>query len=193
MCGVRTFRPDGLSYLHYDDDDEYGGDDEIITHGYAQLFGGGQLDASRLDIALGAHVTNIESLREGKVRVATKDGATHEADICIVTLPLAVLKREVAADGASALFTPPLPPWKVDSIRKLGVSLLNKVMLRFDTVWWWVQPPILRATARRCSRALPMGATSRVVLYIYAVCNCHAPPSVHVRVRARARVRACAC
>ena len=43
------------------------------------------------------------------------------ADACVVTVPLGVLKR-----GAPA-FSPPLPPRKLQAIKRLGFGLLNKV------------------------------------------------------------------
>lgn len=171
-------RPDGLSFLHYDDDSEYGGDDEIIVNGYSQLFAAGKLDVSAMNIALAAHVTSIAygasikataSVGSGKgasasaaaaaaamsgssagqggsgahgggetasnVHVLTKDGREFFAELCIVTLPLPVLKKELAA-GTSTLFDPPLPQRKQNAIGRLGASLLNKVMLRFDQAWW---------------------------------------------------------
>lgn len=48
----------------------------------------------------------------------------------IVTVPLGILKRNLIE------FSPPLPPTKVDAIRRLGFGLLNKVILRFDQPWW---------------------------------------------------------
>lgn len=140
--------PDGLSYLHYDSDDESPGEDELFPLGYEQLFGSGELDASRLDIKLNAHVVSISSSSTTTdadggeaMTVQTADGKVEAADAVIVTLPLGVLKQHALeptseSTPASTLFNPPLPPWKQDAIRRLGVSLLNKVVLRFATAWW---------------------------------------------------------
>ena len=49
---------------------------------------------------------------------------------CIVTVPLGVLSSGKIA------FTPPLPTKKTDSISRLGVAKVNKVVLHFRSAFW---------------------------------------------------------
>jgi hypothetical protein len=55
------------------------------------------------------------------VRVHTDTAGVLAADAVVVTTPLGALK-----EGRPA-FSPPLPGWKADAIRRLGFGLLNKV------------------------------------------------------------------
>ena len=57
----------------------------------------------------------------------THDGAEYVCDICIVTLPLGVLK----ADHLT-LFHPPLPDWKLTAIQKMGFGTVVKIFILFD-------------------------------------------------------------
>jgi len=79
-------------------------------------------------ILLGHAVENIEYLTSG-VAVHTNNG-TFWADYVICTIPLGVLKSN------SVTFTPPLPPWKLESIDKIGMGLMNKIFLEFPEVFW---------------------------------------------------------
>jgi len=64
--------------------------------------------------------------------------STHNADAVLCTLPLGVLKGciEEQKDVTKVEFSPPLPKWKVDSIRNLGYGNSNKVLLCFDRIFW---------------------------------------------------------
>lgn len=64
------------------------------------------------------------------MRVHTGAG-DFEADACIVTVPLGVLKRP-----NNLRFLPPLPPRKQEAIQRLGFGCLNKVMLLFPHCFW---------------------------------------------------------
>ena len=63
----------------------------------------------------------IEHRADG-VRVHTKGGGDGlEADACLVTVPLGVLKT------SAIKFQPPLPPWKRQAIERLGFGPIEKV------------------------------------------------------------------
>jgi len=51
-----------------------------------------------------------------------------DADYCVVTVPLGVLK-----DGRPN-FSPPLPTWKTSAIQGMGFGLLNKVTICHSSV-----------------------------------------------------------
>ena len=75
-------------------------------------------------------VACIES-HETRLSVRCENGATHVADLAIVTIPLGVLKR-----GHTTLFRPNLPDWKVGAINSLGVGTVGKLFLLFDSAFW---------------------------------------------------------
>ena len=53
---------------------------------------------------------------------------TIEADVILVTLPLGVLKK------GSVAFTPPLPEYKQQAIKVLGMGTENRVAMLFPKV-----------------------------------------------------------
>ncbi len=52
------------------------------------------------------------------------------ADAVVITLPLGVLK------SAAVIFSPPLPKSKLTAINRLGMGVLNKVVLKFPQAFW---------------------------------------------------------
>ncbi len=69
------------------------------------------------------------SEKEGSARGTS---SVLEADACLCTLPLGVLKKSLSSDPATTVgavrFSPPLPDWKVQAINRLGFGNLNKVL-----------------------------------------------------------------
>lgn len=53
-----------------------------------------------------------------------------QADVCICTLPLGVLK------AGDVTFDPALPESKREAIERLGFGCLNKVLLVFPSAFW---------------------------------------------------------
>ena len=84
--------------------------------------------ARGLDIRL-EHVVERVEHGEGGVRIVTQRG-TFTADRAVITLPLGILQSGRVA------FSPPLPTNKMDAIRRLGMGVLNKVVLRFPACFW---------------------------------------------------------
>ncbi|GMI42366.1 hypothetical protein TeGR_g13223 [Tetraparma gracilis] len=66
---------------------------------------------------------------EGGVTVVTNKGEI-DADVCIVTAPLGVLKRKVIS------FSPPLPKRKQLAIDRMGFGCLNKCAITFPHKFW---------------------------------------------------------
>jgi hypothetical protein len=137
--------PEALSFLHFDEDDEAPGADVLFPHGYSQIFEHPAINpATLLELRLGAEAVQVTTNTSGgggssTIRVSTAAGDVVDADYCVCTLPLGVLK------AGKCTFVPQLPEWKVRSIEALGVSLLNKVVLRFERPFW----PVTAATARK--------------------------------------------
>ena len=77
-------------------------------------------------VKMGQTVVKI-SYSDEKVRLQTHDGAEYVSDICIVTLPLGVLKKD-----HHTLFDPPLPDWKKTAIEKMGFGTVVKIFIQFD-------------------------------------------------------------
>ena len=114
-----------LSAYYWDEGEEFDGEDCLFPQGYDQLV---TAIAKDLDIRLGQTVQTVEYEQTG-VRVQCDD-ATFEADYAIVTVPLGVLK------AGSITFSPELPDGKQQAIQRLGMGVLNKVVLRFSKVFW---------------------------------------------------------
>lgn len=110
----------------FDEDEFFGYDDHLIEGGYRGLV---DALAEDLDIRTSAPVTRIEYDDLG-VRVETSTAETFEADRVIVTVPLGVLQSDTLE------FRPALPSAKLAALSRLEMGSLEKVVLRFDTVFW---------------------------------------------------------
>lgn len=84
--------------------------------------------AAGIDIRLGTVVTRVEWSRARNRVVA--DSGEVPFDRLVVTVPLGVLQ------AGSPIFDPPLPVSKTNAIGRLGVGLVDKLVLRFDEVFW---------------------------------------------------------
>ena len=111
-------------------------DDRYVLGGMDQLT---RLLALDLDIRLNDPVRRVE-WRRRTVRVTT-DGATHDADAVVVTIPVGML-----AKGAIE-FAPVLPPEKIAAARRLPMGLLNKSYVLFPRPFWETELDFLTAYA----------------------------------------------
>ena len=114
-----------LSSLLYNEGEEFGGVEKIATNGYDTL---AVHLAKDLQVQLNQRVTKID-YTGGKVLV-THNFTTSEADYVVVTVPLGVLKNKKIE------FVPTLPAVKQTAIDKVGMSCVNKFLLRWDTAFW---------------------------------------------------------
>ncbi|XP_059476697.1 lysine-specific histone demethylase 1A isoform X2 [Neocloeon triangulifer] len=134
-----------LSLKHWDQDDdfEFTGSHLTVRNGYSCV---PVALSENLDIKLSTAVRQIRYNHNG-VEVVTSNARnqsnpiTYKADVVLCTLPLGVLKQTTQQQQSSALpntvqFHPPLPPWKVASIQRLGFGNLNKVVLCFERAFW---------------------------------------------------------
>jgi hypothetical protein len=67
---------------------------------------------------------------EDRVQVLTESGQSHNASHIISTLPLGVMQH------CPPQFDPPLSKRKDTSIANIGMGLLNKIVLSYDSAWW---------------------------------------------------------
>lgn len=116
---------DQLSAYYWDDDEAYPGEDVISVNGYDWLT---TILAEGLNVRLN---TAVEAVAYGADGVQISAGGNqYEADYALITVPLGVLKTGVIA------FDPPLPANKQQAIQNLEMGLLNKLYLRFPSVFW---------------------------------------------------------
>ena len=85
--------------------------------------------ARGIDIRLGQMVREIQNTPKG-VRVLTATGEVLESQRVCCTVPLGVLKR------GAIRFDPPLPAAKTEAIRRLGMGVLDKIVLLFPRRFW---------------------------------------------------------
>ena len=104
--------------------EEFGGGDVLFPGGYGWL---PEWLAQGLDVRLGLTIDRIDISGEPTVSAA---GEEWRAGAVVVTVPLGVLK------AGSIDFVPRLPAGHRDAISHLGMGLLDKLVLRFDRVFW---------------------------------------------------------
>ncbi|KAB7731214.1 FAD-dependent oxidoreductase [Rudanella paleaurantiibacter] len=116
---------DTLSSLLYDEGEEFGGVDHIVTNGYDTL---ATYLAKGLSIQLNQRVTKIDYSAK-KVSV-THNSTVTSGDYVLVTVPLGVLKANTIQ------FTPALPAQKQNAIQNIGMNCVNKFLLTWNTAFW---------------------------------------------------------
>ncbi|WP_164659969.1 FAD-dependent oxidoreductase [Tropicibacter sp. Alg240-R139] len=129
----------GLAKLNiraYLNDEDYGGDELVFPEGYSQILRSFQPD---LNVRLNTDIRQIK-ITGSAAELRDSRGRGHHFDAVIVTVPLGILKR------GHITFAPPLPAKKQKAIAQLGMGLLDKVYLRYDSVFWdrdvtWIITP----------------------------------------------------
>lgn len=114
-----------LSLRYWDAGRAERGGDEMIQGGFHQI---PAAVAQSLDVRTGQFVERIE-YSENQVTVRT-DKATFTGARAVITLPIGVLQ------AGSVTFAPELPARHRRAIAALGMGVLDKVFLRFDTSFW---------------------------------------------------------
>lgn len=116
---------ESLSSWYIDETEDLDGGDYLFPEGYDQII---TRLGNNLEIQLQQNVTEIRYSGSG-VSVMT-ERETFTADAAIVTLPLGVLQ------SGTIKFHPELPSNKQAAINRLGMGVLNKVVLKFPEVFW---------------------------------------------------------
>lgn len=88
-----------------------------------------------LDVRLSQRVISIEQPASGGVSVETEHGRLSAAKLCC-TVPLGVLQQ------GGLRFEPPLPAAKQQAIARIGMGLLDKLVLIFPRAFWGPQTVI---------------------------------------------------
>ncbi|MFN3255586.1 MAG: FAD-dependent oxidoreductase [Ilumatobacter sp.] len=107
-------------------DEGFDGGDVMFPDGYVRVL---EPLGVGIDIQTSTTVTYVYHGDDGP-ELEFADDATMAADRILVTVPLGVLQAEVIE------FEPPLPATKIDAIDRLGMGLLDKVVLTFDERFW---------------------------------------------------------
>jgi monoamine oxidase len=115
-----------LSSLYFYDDEEYTGEDVIITNGFDKL---SNYLSSDLDVRLGQKVSKIDYDKRDRITVTT-GSEVYQAKAVICTVPLGVLKAGVIS------FIPELPEETKSAIDQLQMGAVNKYLLEWDTAFW---------------------------------------------------------
>ncbi|MFN8535010.1 MAG: FAD-dependent oxidoreductase [Dehalococcoidia bacterium] len=118
----------GLSLREWDQDGEFGGPDVLIPGGYRAV-------VDRLAAGLPVLYGRVEAIRwSGPIEIAVAlpdaNRAVLVAERAIVSVPLGVLKV------GEPRFDPPLPAAHQAAIGRVGVGLLDRLVLRFPRVFW---------------------------------------------------------
>lgn len=114
-----------LSSLDYYDDENFKGEDVIVTNGYDTI---AEYLAKNIDVRLNQRVTAIDY--SGAKTQITTESASFEADFLIVCTPLGILKQQ------KITFTPNLPAAKMEAIENTQMGAVNKFLLVWDTAFW---------------------------------------------------------
>jgi len=125
-----------LSMVGFSDSSAFDGMDRIFPGGYDQITENLKKQATRrgATFKLQQLVKEI-AYNDAGVKVTTTKGQSYSADAVVVTLPLGVLKRTKGQSG-HITFTPELPKAKREAMGRLGMGVLNKVVLQFPKVFW---------------------------------------------------------
>ncbi|WZY68611.1 hypothetical protein YC2023_000851 [Brassica napus] len=123
---------DDLYTLDYAAESEYQmfpGEEITIAKGYLSVIHHLASVLPQGVVELNRRVTKIEweSNEEDPVKLHFSDGSVVFADHVIVTVSLGVLKAGIESDGG--LFSPPLPEFKSDAIKRLGYGVVNKLFV----------------------------------------------------------------
>ncbi|KAH0871387.1 hypothetical protein HID58_078409 [Brassica napus] len=176
---------DDLSTLDYAAESEYQmfpGEEITIAKGYVSVIHHLASVLPQGVIQLNRTVAKIEweSCEECPVKLHFSDGSVVFADHVIVTVSLGVLKAGIESDDEGGLFSPPLPEFKSDAIKRLGYGVVNKLFVevsernfpslqlvfdredsdsRFVKIPWWM---------RRTATIAPIHSNSKVLLSWFA-------------------------
>ncbi|KRY41082.1 Lysine-specific histone demethylase 1B [Trichinella spiralis] len=125
-CGSPLEMVSGLHWNQNEKFPQFAGSHALMTAGCARITD--QL-VEGLDVRYCKKVVSIDYSSE-QVKVCTADEETFICDKVIVTVPLAVLKKECIE------FLPALPDNKLKAISTLGCGIIEKIALRFSKNFW---------------------------------------------------------
>jgi monoamine oxidase len=106
------------------------GGDRSVSFGYGNLLER-IAHHHNLPIRLNTLVTKINTTDPHRIGITiANDSSIIYCHRVIITIPLGCLKKE------TILFEPPLPDWKRDAINRMGMGLMNKLIVQFSNNFW---------------------------------------------------------
>jgi monoamine oxidase len=118
---------DKLDFHSYQKEEVLYGGNIAFEDGYISMI---EAMSKGLDIRLGHVVESVQNYDKKLIEVKTKDGQSFVGNYVVVSVPLGVLKADCIK------FIPTLPERKLESINKLGMGLMNKVIIHFKKAFW---------------------------------------------------------
>jgi monoamine oxidase len=118
------------------------GGDQWVSFGYGNLL---ERIANKhnLSIRLNTLATQINTTDANRIAITiANDSSIIYCRRIILTIPLGCLKQE------TILFEPPLPDWKREAINRMGMGLMNKLVVQFSKNFW---DPDVRAFSHACN------------------------------------------
>jgi monoamine oxidase len=118
------------------------GGDQSVSFGYGNLLERIAYQHN-LNILLNTFVTKINTTDPHRIAITIgNDSSIIYCHRVIITIPLGCLKQE------TILFEPPLPDWKRDAINRMGMGLMNKLVVQFPNHFW---DPDVRSFSHACN------------------------------------------
>ncbi len=116
---------ESLSARNWDQGEAWPGENCFLTDSYQPIIEGLEKNCP---IHLNTIVKKINT-RANDVEIIT-DNAIFYADAVIITVPLGVLKTD------DIVFNPPLPKYKQQAIKRLGMGLFNITAIKYPASFW---------------------------------------------------------
>ncbi|XP_066572012.1 lysine-specific histone demethylase 2 isoform X1 [Amia ocellicauda] len=125
-CGSNLGQVSARSWDHNEFFAQFTGDHTLLTQGFSSIT---NKLAEGLDIRLKTSVQAIDYSGE-EVKVTSSNGSQWTAQKVLVTVPLALLQKNVIQ------FNPSLPERKLKAIHSLGLGVIEKIALQFPYRFW---------------------------------------------------------
>ncbi|XP_041104008.1 lysine-specific histone demethylase 1B [Polyodon spathula] len=125
-CGSNLKQVSARSWDHNEFFAQFTGDHTLFNAGYSSVI---SKLADGLDICLKTPIQSIDYSGD-EIKVATSNGSQWTAQKVLVTVPLALLQKNVIQ------FNPPLPERKLKAIHSLGPGIIEKIALQFPYRFW---------------------------------------------------------
>ncbi|MGH0117274.1 UNVERIFIED_CONTAM: hypothetical protein FKN15_032241 [Acipenser sinensis] len=125
-CGSNLKQVSARSWDHNEFFAQFTGDHTLFNAGYSSVI---NKLGDGLDICLKTPIQSIDYSGD-EIKVATSNGSQWTAQKVLVTVPLALLQKNVIQ------FNPPLPDRKLKAIHSLGPGIIEKIALQFPYRFW---------------------------------------------------------
>ncbi|CAF1585403.1 unnamed protein product, partial [Didymodactylos carnosus] len=103
--------------------------EKYVQNGYGTVL---EKLGANLPVRLNTNVTYIDASNSQLIKICTNNSPNivYHCKYLLITIPLGCLKNNTIE------FCPPLPEWKLASIKQMGYGLMNKIILQFSSNFW---------------------------------------------------------